>query len=126
MALGVQSDSTQDLRGSGMSPPVTIVIPDSPEAGADPTLINSLATGRVQTLHKPFTEREFRQLISTEVVLTARFRPTSGRTPIVGNVGIRRVESAMFLVLWCNRCGHMQQFRRDILRRDPWRTEDDG
>ena len=44
----------------------------------------------------------------------------------VDRFGIGRRDGAMWLVLWCNNCGHVQQFRRDILKRgDPWRLDGD-
>ena len=41
--------------------------------------------------------------------------------------GLRRFTKTSWLVLWCNECGHVEYFRRDLLKRhDPWRADDEA
>jgi serine/threonine protein kinase len=39
----------------------------------------------------------------------------------VERFGIRHMDSAQWLVLWCNHCGHTETFRYDRLRNMPWK-----
>ena len=34
--------------------------------------------------------------------------------------GVRHLDQGKWLILWCNHCGHVQHFRRDILGTDLW------
>lgn len=41
----------------------------------------------------------------------------------VEGFGIRHVGNVKWIVLYCDHCGHVQQFRTDILRQNPWKEK---